>query len=161
MNTEAYAVNCYVYETILGNITLCENGTAITSLYFGSPGAENKAETPLLRLAYEQLNEYLCGARKSFDVPLSPEGTDFQRRIWRALAEVPYAETVSYSSLARTVGSPKACRAVANACGANPIPLFIPCHRVIRSDGSPGGYSCGIEYKVKLLELESENRYEK
>jgi methylated-DNA-[protein]-cysteine S-methyltransferase len=102
-----------------------------------------------------QLQSYFAGERKSFDLPLVLEGTDFQKRIWTALQNIPYGETVSYKMLAERVGSPKAVRAVGAANGANPIPIIIPCHRVIGNDGSLTGFGGGLPLKKKLLELES------
>ena len=103
----------------------------------------------------DQLQSYFAGERRSFDLPLVLEGTDFQKRIWTALQNIPYGETVSYKMLAERVGSPKAVRAVGAANGANPIPIIIPCHRVIGNDGSLTGFGGGLPLKKKLLELES------
>jgi len=102
----------------------------------------------------DQLQSYFAGERRSFDLPLVLEGTDFQKRIWTALQNIPYGETVSYKMLAERVGSPKAVRAVGAANGANPIPIIIPCHRVIGNDGSLTGFGGGLPLKKKLLELE-------
>jgi len=103
----------------------------------------------------DQLQSYFAGERRSFDLPLVLEGTDFQKRIWTALQNIHYGETVSYKMLAERVGSPKAVRAVGAANGANPIPIIIPCHRVIGNDGSLTGFGGGLPLKKKLLELES------
>lgn len=102
--------------------------------------------------------EKLLHALTSLDasaLPYYAHGSDFQRCVWQALEKIPHGETRTYSDIAVAIGKPKAYRAVANACGANPIPLLIPCHRVIRQDGSLGGYNLGIELKKKLLKLES------
>lgn len=101
-----------------------------------------------------QMEEYLAGARREFDVPLHLVGTEFQRRVWRGLAEIPYGRTVSYGAQAATLGRPSASRAVAGANGRNKISVIIPCHRVIGSDGSLTGYGGGVERKRFLLELE-------
>ncbi|MDF2617091.1 MAG: Methylated-DNA--protein-cysteine methyltransferase [Sedimentibacter sp.] len=111
-------------------------------------------ETNLLRNAALQLNEYLEGKRNSFDLPLNPKGTEFQKKVWAALCDIPYGETRSYKQIAESVGNPKACRAVGMANNKNPIMIFIPCHRVVGSDGSLTGYAGGLDMKEKLLSLE-------
>jgi methylated-DNA-[protein]-cysteine S-methyltransferase len=103
----------------------------------------------------DQLQSYFAGERKNFELPLVLEGTDFQKRVWTALQKIPYGETISYKKLAETVGSPKAVRAVGAANGANPIPIIIPCHRVIGQDGSLTGFGGGLPLKKRLIELES------
>jgi methylated-DNA-[protein]-cysteine S-methyltransferase len=108
-----------------------------------------------LRSARDQLEAYLAGARRDFDFELAiTGGTEFQRSVWRTLAEIPYGETISYAELARWVGRPQAVRAVGQANGANPLPIVLPCHRVIASGGGLGGYGGGLELKARLLELE-------
>ena len=102
-----------------------------------------------------QLRRYFAGELKSFDLPLQLEGTTFQKKIWTALKNIPYGETISYKTLAQRVGSPKAVRAVGAANGANPIPIIIPCHRVIGNDGRLTGFGGGLPLKKRLLELES------
>jgi methylated-DNA-[protein]-cysteine S-methyltransferase len=106
----------------------------------------------------EQLAEYGGGGRRRFALPLAPRGTDFERRVWRALTEIPYGETRSYAEIAAVVGSPAACRAVGRANGRNPIAIVIPCHRVIGSDGSLTGYGGGLDLKRFLLDLEGARR---
>jgi methylated-DNA-[protein]-cysteine S-methyltransferase len=103
----------------------------------------------------DQLKSYFAGERKAFDLPLVLEGTEFQKKVWTALQDIPYGETVSYKTLAQRVGSPKAVRAVGAANGANPIPIIIPCHRVIGNDGSLKGFGGGLPLKKRLLELEN------
>jgi len=105
--------------------------------------------------ALAQLQAYFAGALTDFDVPLELEGTDFQRRVWSALREIPYGETISYGELARRVGSPGAARAVGLANGRNPVGIIVPCHRVIGADGSMTGYGGGLARKVWLLEHEA------
>jgi methylated-DNA-[protein]-cysteine S-methyltransferase len=102
----------------------------------------------------KQLGEYFRGARKTFDIALAPEGTDFQKRVWTELLRIPYGETISYMELARRVGNPKSSRAVGGANGSNPIWLIVPCHRVIGSNGTLTGYAGGVGIKQALLELE-------
>lgn len=137
----------------LGPLTVFEEDGVITSLSWGwHPRGE---ETGLLALAREQLTDYFDGARKTFSLPLSPGGTPFQRRIWAQMAKIPYGETLSYGTLARNTDSGP--RAVAMACARNPIPVIIPCHRVVGSAGKLGGYSGGegIATKRFLLDMEA------
>jgi methylated-DNA-[protein]-cysteine S-methyltransferase len=108
----------------------------------------------ILKEATRQLDEYLTGIRKEFDVPLLLTGTEFQRSVWNALLQVPYGATASYLQIARAIGRERAVRAVGNACRANPIGIIVPCHRIIGSDGSLVGYYGGISLKQRLLELE-------
>ncbi|HYX36146.1 MAG TPA: methylated-DNA--[protein]-cysteine S-methyltransferase [Oligoflexus sp.] len=105
--------------------------------------------------AAEQIEAYLNGERKLFDVTLAPQGTAFQREVWNELRQIPYGQTISYQELAIRVKRPKACRAVGSANGKNPLTLIIPCHRVIASNASLGGYSGGLDRKSWLLSLES------
>jgi len=106
----------------------------------------------------DQLAAYFAGERRTFEVPMTLGGTDFQRRVWAELSAIPYGETISYGELARRVGNPKASRAVGLANGRNPIAVIIPCHRVVAADGSLGGYGGGRDRKVHLLELERATR---
>ena len=108
----------------------------------------------LLKTVLIQFAEFFSGIRKYFNIPFKFKGTDFQNKIWKTISEIPYGETLSYSLLAKKIGNPKSVRAVANACGANPICILVPCHRIIGSNGYLGGYTGGIEKKIKLLELE-------
>lgn len=103
-----------------------------------------------------QIEEYISRKRKSFSLPLQMSGTEFQKKIWKEMIKIPYGKTISYKELAQKIGKPKAYRAVANACGANKIPIIIPCHRVVASKGL-GGYSSGIKIKQKLLQIEKNN----
>ena len=119
--------------------------------------AEFKIETsPILELAKKQLNEYFTGNRKTFNIPLHPVGTDFQKKVWSALLDIPYGETRSYKEIAISMGNSNGTRAVAGAIGANGISIFIPCHRVIGSNRSLTGFAGGLEAKRILLELETE-----
>ena len=112
------------------------------------------ARSGIVVLALDQIAEYLDGRRREFDLPLDVRGTDFQRRVWAAVAAIPYGETRTYAEIARAMGRPAAVRAVGAANGANPLPLVVPCHRVIGSDGSLTGYGGGLAVKQKLLEME-------
>ncbi len=114
-------------------------------------------ETPLLRKAKTQLDEYFAKTRTQFDIPLLLIGSDFQKSVWEQLIEIPFGETRSYLELSRQLGDEKAIRAVANANGANALSIIIPCHRIIGSDGSMTGYAGGLNAKKKLLQLEGMN----
>jgi len=105
--------------------------------------------------AERQLGEYFSGARKTFSIKLAFQGTDFQKKVWRALQQIPYGSTASYSELARKIGSSKACRAVGAANGRNPLSIIVPCHRVIGRDGKLTGFAGGLENKAFLVDLES------
>jgi len=113
---------------------------------------------PVLAKTIEQLREYFAGERTTFDLPLRTGGTPFQRKVWEALAEIPYGETWTYAELARRIGSPTAVRAVGAANGQNPLPIVLPCHRVIGSNGKLVGYGGGMDRKRFLLELEARTR---
>ncbi len=142
-------------ETALGTVSVAvdERGR-VTRVSFdeGSPTGPRGAQR--CRPACDQLREYLAGTRTSFDLALAPSGTPFQQRVWRSLTEIPYGAVCGYGDLARSIGNPGAARAVGQANGANPIPIIIPCHRVIAADGSIGGYSSGLPVKRQLLALE-------
>lgn len=119
--------------------------------------ADFKIETsPILDQTKKQLDEYFAGNRKIFDIPLHPVGTDFQKKVWHALLEIPYGETRSYKEIAISIGKANGIRAVASAIGANGISIFVPCHRVIGSNHSLTGFAGGLDAKRKLLELEAE-----
>jgi methylated-DNA-[protein]-cysteine S-methyltransferase len=141
--------------TILGEITIFADKNSVTELSFGRCflNAQN-VESPLIRKAFVQLKEYLNGSRQIFDLDLVPKGSVFQTSIWNELREILYGETRTYKEIAVAINNPKSCRAVGNACRKNPIPIFIPCHRVIGSDGNLTGYAGGINIKKKLLEIE-------
>ncbi len=111
-------------------------------------------ETPFLQRVSNEINEYLKGERKEFTVPYRFSGTAFQEKVWNVIASIGYGEILTYGEIAQQVSKPRAARAVGNACGSNPIPLIVPCHRVTASNGGLGGYSSGLDKKRKLLELE-------
>ena len=118
-------------------------------------GAESREDSlPILRQAALELIEYMAGQRREFTVALQPIGTAFQSRVWHELRQIPYGKTRSYADIAKALGQPTATRAVGAANGKNPLPIFIPCHRVIASDGSLHGYSAGLDVKRALLSLE-------
>lgn len=140
----------------VGAITLAASDQALLWLKFGIreyPGAEPGAN-PVLEATARQLREYFAGDRRTFDLPLAPIGTDFQRRVWDALCAIPYGETCSYGALAQAIGNPKAARAVGMANNRNPISIIIPCHRVIGANGALVGYGSGLPIKETLLRLE-------
>ncbi len=146
-------------ECPLGILELEANDEALTAIRFtNSDKLEDAGQTgashSLLAKAEEQLGEYFDGERKDFDLPLAPEGTDFQKQVWDALLELPYGQTTTYLKLSEKIGNVKAIRAVGKANGQNPIPIVIPCHRVIGSDDSLIGYGGGIERKRWLLQHE-------
>ena len=152
--------NIFFYETSIGRIGIAENGTAITHLFLNDEPAPKDAltkETDLLKQAGAQLIDYFAGKRKCFDLPLSPKGTEFQQKVWKALQEIPYGETRSYGEIARAIGQDKAYRAVGMANNRNPIALFIPCHRVVGSNGKLVGYAGGLDMKEQLLNLEKQH----
>jgi len=136
----------------IGPLTISEEDGRIVSLDWGWP--PDSVDTPLLLAARDQLEEYFAGTRTDFALPLDPAGTAFQRRVWRELAAIPYGETRSYGQLAARLGT--APRPLGGACGRNPLPILIPCHRVLAGDGRLGGYSGidGIDTKIFLLRLE-------
>ncbi|RLD52554.1 MAG: cysteine methyltransferase [Bacteroidetes bacterium] len=109
---------------------------------------------PFLEQVTKEMNEYFAGKRKTFDIPLFQIGTEFQKRVWEGLLQIPYGKTLSYSGLAKKIGKPKAVRALANANAANKIAIIIPCHRVIGADGTLTGYASGLDKKKFLLDLE-------
>ena len=145
-----------LFETPLGYMALGEEDNHITRLYLPTSPTPRLMphETPLLCRARDQLLEYLAGARTEFDLPLAPQGTPFQQNVWSALRDIPFGETRSYKDIAQAVDCPNGFRAVGMANRSNPIPIFIPCHRVIAADGSLGGYAGGLELKRALLSIE-------
>ena len=152
----------YAYlETPIGTLLIVGDAAAVHRITFPQRGRAAKPDAEWQESqhgpvgeAMRQLREYFAGKRVTFDLPLAPEGTAFQRSVWRQLQEIPYGETISYGELARRVGNPKASRAVGSANGANPLPIVIPCHRVIAGDGTLGGFGGGLPTKQTLLALE-------
>ncbi|QEY34806.1 methylated-DNA--[protein]-cysteine S-methyltransferase [Caproiciproducens galactitolivorans] len=147
----------FFYDMDIGNIGIGCKDTGITDALLpgGLPDDTGTvAETQLHREAFRQLKEYFAGTRREFSLPLSPEGTEFQKRVWKCLLSIPYGETRSYKQIAEMAGCPRGYRAVGMANNRNPIPIFIPCHRVIGANGSLVGYGGGLDIKKKLLRLE-------
>lgn len=150
---------CYI-QTPIGIICIEASKEAVTALYFDRKRSLadiqflKEPETSLLEKAGNQLIEYFQGKRKNFDLPLEPAGTEFQKKVWKALCTIPYGQTKSYGEIAAQIGNPKACRAVGGANNKNPIMIFIPCHRVIGADGSLVGFGGGLDAKKYMLNLE-------
>ena len=145
-----------VFDTPFGQMALAEEGGALTRLFLPGEAIPRIAsrETPLLTRGRGEILAYLRGERRTFDLPLAPAGTPFQRAVWAELRRIPYGETRSYAQIAAGIGKPGAARAVGQANHRNPLPVFIPCHRVIGASGKLSGYGGGLELKQKLLELE-------
>ena len=144
----------FTYETILGSVTFVEEDGTLLAVTTHRSYEGICQETPLIKEACRQLSEYLKGERKTFDLPLNPKGTDFQKCVWRALCDIPYGETRTYKQIAEAIGNPKAVRAVGMANNRNPITIIVPCHRVIGANGKLVGYGGGLEMKEFLLRLE-------
>lgn len=148
-------------NTKIGTISIIEEDNAIIAIEINKKMKYDEMEakdTPILRETEKQLKEYLEGARKNFTVPLNPKGTKFMKEVWTALQEIPYGEIRTYHQIAERIGNPKAARAVGMANHRNPIPIIIPCHRVIGVNGKLVGYALGIERKEFLLQLEKEKK---
>ncbi|MGN0261499.1 MAG: methylated-DNA--[protein]-cysteine S-methyltransferase [Eggerthellaceae bacterium] len=145
----------FTYNTPVGRVTIASNGCAITAIAIGEVGLPGvRKPTLLTNDAANQLQEYLAGRRRYFDLPLDPAGSPFQKKVWREMLDIPYGSTKTYGEIACAVGSPRGARAVGMAANRNPIAIVIPCHRVLASNGKPGGYAYGVEVKRFLLDLE-------
>ena len=140
---------------IVGRLFITEDSGFITSVSKNTLNGAIRQETSAIFKAKQQLEEYFCGCRTAFDLPLKLSGTKFQQTVWKKLAEIPYGTTISYAELAARIENRRAFRAVGNACGKNPICIIIPCHRVIGAAGKLTGYAYSTETKRKLLKLES------
>ncbi|HXJ45950.1 MAG TPA: methylated-DNA--[protein]-cysteine S-methyltransferase [Candidatus Dormibacteraeota bacterium] len=151
-------------ESPVGTLRLVAEELGLRTVWFvrgrkeEKPDAEWKEDAAFFVEVIRQLNAYFAGELKEFEIPLLMLGTEFQKRVWKALLTIPYGETMSYGELAKKIGEPKAVRAVGAANGQNPLPIIVPCHRVIGSDGSLTGFGGGLENKKKLLELEKGQR---
>ncbi len=143
------------YDSPIGILKIAEDDQGITEVSFQEErGADQKEGSLYLEMTLRQLEEYFAGTRRSFDVPLSLKGTEFQKNVWHALMSISYGKTVSYQDIAAMIGNEKASRAIGNANHHNPVVIIVPCHRVIKANGSIGGYGGGIERKKYLLNLE-------
>jgi methylated-DNA-[protein]-cysteine S-methyltransferase len=152
------------YDSPCGHMLLVAEGDALCGAYFVGQKHMREPESgwkrdprarPLVQ-AKRELEEYFGGSRKIFDVVLAAEGTPFQRAVWKAIARVPFGETISYAELARRAGRPGSARAAGAATGRNPIGVIVPCHRIVGTDGSLTGYAGGVDKKRALLALEAE-----
>jgi len=155
------AVYYTTFDSPVGQLMLVGDSKGLRRVSFSSskrsapPGVDWKLAKGPFAEVIRQLRAYFRGELKEFDLPLAMEGTEFQLRVWNALRTIPYGETISYAQLAERIGNPKAVRAVGLANGSNPIPIIVPCHRVIGSDGSLTGFGGGLSTKKLLLELEN------
>lgn len=150
--------NVYFYDTCIGKIGIASENDNITNLFFENEKINEKMiinEISVLKKASLQLKKYLSGKQKHFELPLMPKGTSFMQTVWDELKIIPYGETRTYKEIANAIDKPKAYRAVGSANNKNPIPIFIPCHRVIGSNGKLVGYRQGLDLKEKLLQLET------
>ena len=149
----------YIYQSPVGSIEITGTNDGLMSLHFhdGNKETEGKVPEPL-KNAVEQLDQYFGGERKEFSLQLLISGTAFQKKVWKALQNIPYGQTASYKDIAEAIGNKKAMRAVGNANGKNHFPVVIPCHRVIAANKSLGGYSAGLWRKEYLLALEQKFR---
>lgn len=148
-------------DTAIGYVGVAADGDHIIKLSLPNEPLEIAGaaygQTPLLRLTFTQLHEYFAGQRRVFELPIAPAGTAFMCAVWGALVAIPYGETRTYAEIAAVIGSPRACRAVGQANHRNPIPIIIPCHRVVGAGGTLVGYGGGLELKQRLLALEQCN----
>ncbi|MFA5449904.1 MAG: methylated-DNA--[protein]-cysteine S-methyltransferase [Clostridia bacterium] len=149
----------YCYDTVIGKLCIAGDSDCITNLLFEDeqiPWGWTEKEVALFKRAAEELKEYFAGERREFDLPLCPKGTQFMLAVWEELKKIPYGKTASYSDIAERTGRPKARRAVGLANNKNPIPIIIPCHRVIGKSGELVGYGGGLEIKKYLLSIEKD-----
>lgn len=153
MKKEVYHYHSSIVDWLL--LEVCNRGVMSISFVGEPPCLEQTISSHTMETLVTEMDGYFSGGLMRFTTPVFPlGGSPFTRRVWDALVEIPYGETRSYSQVAALVSSPRACRAVGSAVGRNEMPIIVPCHRVVRSDGTLGGYGPGIEFKRKLLELE-------
>lgn len=148
----------YFHKTIFGEIGIGEENGVITNVYFNKIKIEENveiAESSIIKAAFYELDKYFSGKLKHFTVPFEPAGSVFMKKVWDCISVIPYGETVSYKQIAVCIGNLGSCRAVGMAANKNPIPIFIPCHRVIGSNGMLCGYNGGIGLKKSLIDLEN------
>ena len=146
------------YPSPIGPLTLRGDGRALTAIHFpGRVGGLGEAarEPDAFAEATRQLDEYFAGERRAFELAVRLDGTDFERAVWRELLKIPYGDTTTYGTIARAIGRPEDAREVGTAVGRTPVPIVIPCHRVVGSDGSLTGYGGGLDRKRALLDLEA------
>lgn len=145
----------YTYQTKIGPITIHESNNKITKILINEKNSVNTEESNLTKQTIKEINEYLDHKRTDFTIPLDPQGTDHQIKVWNELKKIPYSETRTYKELATSLGNPNASRAIGSACGKNPVMIIVPCHRVIGTNGKLTGYAGGIGVKEKLIDLET------
>ena len=156
----AEAISYAYLETSVGSLLLTASDSGLQSVQFpqnghpATPDLDWQKNASLFQEPIRQLRTYFAGQLETFDLALAPQGTPFQQKVWGELCRIPYGETISYGELAKRIGNPNASRAVGLANGSNPIPIIIPCHRVIGSNGKLTGYGGGLPIKEKLLALE-------
>ena len=164
MTTSPTVRNELIVTSPVGKLRLVASSKGLLSIDVGKSATSHQATAKdasaqrVLATTRKQLTEYFSGKRTSFTVPLDLRGTEFQIESWKALGRIPYGTTISYGEQAQSIGNPKACRAVGSANGKNPIPIIVPCHRVVSADGSLGGYALGLKMKRQLLNLEENRR---
>lgn len=150
----------YSFESKISNLSIYEVDNKIVRIEFNEENTDKNYKyemTPTIKNAIREIEEYLDGDRKIFTVPIELYGTEFQVKVWNELLKIPYGETKTYKEIAKSIGNEKACRAVGGANNKNPIPIIVPCHRVIGSNSSLVGYKGGLQIKKALLEVESTN----
>lgn len=151
-------MNTLALQTPIGLLMLCEEENALCAIRRleekETACTGDGIASPLLNEAMRQLTAYFAGTLSSFDLPLAPHGTEFERAVWRALREIPYGQTRTYGQIAAQLGKPGAARAVGRACGKNPLLIVVPCHRVLGGGGRLTGFAAGLEAKRRLLETE-------
>ncbi len=148
----------YKYNSIIGDIFISADENFLLSVKFVNHNFIENKENKIIRQTIKQLNEYFNGKRKKFELPLNPKGTEFQKKVWLQLMNIPYGKTATYKDIATLIGNTNASRAVGNANNKNPIAIIIPCHRVIGSNNKLTGYAGGLDKKEKLLNLEKNNK---
>lgn len=153
-------MNIFHYATDIGRMGIAEQDGKLTNISFETDPAPVDAvvrETQAIREAQRQLAQYLAGDLREFSLPFAPQGTQFLRAVWDQLRAVAYGQTATYSQIAERAGNPRAVRAVGLACARNPLPLVIPCHRILGSSGKLTGYRGGVALKQRLLEMEQQH----
>lgn len=145
----------YVYNSIIGKIYISADDNSLLKVHFLKDSSDvNSEQNDVIKETVKQLDEYFSCQRKDFNLPLNPQGTDFQKKVWKELKNIPYGQTRTYKEIASAIGNSKSARAVGNANNKNPIGIIIPCHRVIGSDKKLTGYAGGLDKKEQLLKLE-------
>ena len=148
----------YKYNSIIRDIFISADENFLLSVKFVNHNFIENKENKIIKQTIKQLDEYFNGKRKKFELPLNPKGTEFQKKVWLQLMNIPYGKTATYKDIATLIGNTNASRAVGNANNKNPIAIIIPCHRVIGSNNKLTGYAGGLDKKEKLLNLEKNNK---